>query len=210
MGMQNMTAWEQVYTTDSNAAHKYTHRQHDIVQIMILWQDEAAPVAVRLESSIAHVQAQTVDWSAQQVLGSLRSYPDREERLASPEVPNPGGLRIHSTLLTAILRRMWQVLKCVLMRSTCTRPTRPEGQQSDKRGGSHTKARHITARDFTPGHVRGPLVDCAVLFICIRKETWPMESSVLVISRVVAQWYICTDGLPTTTYSFVCHAWGRL
>ena len=46
MGMQNMTAWEQVYTTDSNAAHKYTHR-HDIVQIMILWQDEAAPVAVR-------------------------------------------------------------------------------------------------------------------------------------------------------------------
>jgi len=31
------------------------------------------------------------------------------------------------------------------------------------------------------------------LFICIRKETWPMESSVLVISRVlvVVQWYKC-------------------
>ena len=92
----------------------------------------------------------TLDWSAQQVLGSLCSYQDREEeRLASPEVPGAGGLR-HSTLLTAIWR---PVLKWVLMRSTRGRD----------RGDSDTKARYTNARDSTWGHVRGPLVDCAVL-----------------------------------------------
>ena len=69
------------------------------------------PRWVRSSLAIAHAQVQTVDWSAQQVLGSLHSYPDwEEERLASPEVPSAGSLRIHSTLVTAIWRWMWQVL----------------------------------------------------------------------------------------------------
>ena len=100
----------------------------------------------------------TLDWSAQQVLGSLCSYQDREEeRLASPEVPGAGGLR-HSTLLTAIWR---PVLKWVLMRSTRGRD----------RGDSDTKARYTNARDSTWGHVRGPLVDCAVLFVYGRRRS---------------------------------------
>jgi len=84
----------------------------------------------------------TVDWSAQQVLGSMCLYPDwGEERLASPEVPSAGGLRIHSTLLTAIWWWMWQVLKRVLMRSTL-------GQWD--RGNSHTKGAAVIPKQDTP------------------------------------------------------------
>ena len=131
----------------------------------------------------------SLDWSAQQVVGSLHSYPDRgEERLASPEVPGTGGLRIHLTLLTAIWRQMWQVLKCVLMHST-------QGQQD--KGDSHTKGAAVTPKQDTS--VQETLLEVmskeapwlTVLCCLLWKETWPMESSVFVISRVVVQWYKC-------------------
>jgi len=114
----------------------------------------------------------TLHLSAQQVLVSLCSYQDREEeRLASPKVPGAVGLR-HSTLLTAI---WWQVLIWVLMRST----------QGRDRGDSDTKARYTNARDSTWGHVQGPLVDSAVLFVYGRRRSqWNP------LCRVVAQWYV--------------------
>ena len=160
----------------------------------------------------------SLDWSAQQVVGSLHSYPDQdEERLASPEVPGTGGLKIHLTLLTAIWRQMWQVLRRVLMHST-------RGQQD--KGDSHTKGAAVTPKQDTP--VQETLLEVmskeapwlTVLCCLLWKETWPMESSVFVISRVVVQWYKCylsevpylcnplpvfvlyTDRLPTTMYCF--------
>jgi len=114
--MQNATACEQVHTNDSNAAHKYQYAHH-IVQIMILWQDEAAPVAVRpaavFSRGSSHLAiARIVQFTCQWIL----RFSDwggwiAMEVLAEPVNPSSGGLPPTLGISQSWIYRDWVIIE---------------------------------------------------------------------------------------------------
>ena len=123
----------------------------------------------------------SLDWSAQQVVGSLRSYPDQdEERLASPEVPGAGAwgyIQCCWLLYDDRCGRSWNVFWCV-------------AHEANETGVAVTPKQDTPVQE-TLLRVMSEAPWLTVLCCLLWKETWPMESSVLVISRVVVQWYKC-------------------
>ena len=107
----------------------------------------------------------SLDWSAQQVVGSLRSYPDQdEERLASPEVPGAGAwgyIQCCWLLYDDRCGRSWDVFWCIAHEANKTRAT-----VTPKERQSHQSKTHQCKRLYSRSCPRRPpgWLCCAVYY----------------------------------------------